>query len=73
MPDMDGYALLDAIRKRPKWAKLPAIAITGYGRQEVDRAMQRGFDAYLVKPISLDELKKVVESLRGPARESGTR
>jgi two-component system, chemotaxis family, CheB/CheR fusion protein len=72
MPDMDGYALLGEVRKRPEWAKLPAVAITGYGRHEVDHAVQRGFDAFLAKPVSLDDLKKVIESLRETARTSGT-
>jgi two-component system, chemotaxis family, CheB/CheR fusion protein len=69
---MDGYALLGELRKRPEWAKLPAIAITGYGRQEVDHAVQSGFDAFLAKPVSLDDLKKVIESLRETARTPGT-
>jgi PAS domain S-box-containing protein len=53
MPEMDGYALLQAIRSLPsKCANVPAIALTAYA-QEVDQqqAIAVGFQAHLAKPI----------------------
>ena len=56
-------------------AELPAatlVALSGYsGGEYRARAREAGFDAYLVKPVELDELRAVLGSL---ARErEGTR
>ncbi|MNR14537.1 Chemotaxis protein CheY [compost metagenome] len=57
MPDMDGHELMRQIRKDSLNQKTPAIALTGYGREEdVARAAQSGFDRHLSKPISLEAL-----------------
>ncbi len=66
MPGMDGYALMEALRANGRTAKLPAIALTGFGRsQDVKRAIAAGFDAHLAKPIEMQELLLVVERLAG--------
>lgn len=64
MPGMDGYALVRALRGQPAYAKLPAIALTGFGRvADEDRALEAGFDAHLVKPFRLDQLLAVLARL----------
>ena len=52
LPGMDGYAVLDAIRKDPVLAPTRVIAVTAYAMVG-DRAyaMSAGFDGYLAKPI----------------------
>ena len=60
LPAMDGYDL--AVRLRQ--AGIPAlrlIALSGYG-QAADRArsQQAGFDAHLLKPVAIDDLKRVI-------------
>jgi CheY-like chemotaxis protein len=40
------------------------VAVTGYGHDEDRRrALEAGFDAHLVKPVDLDELRAVIERL----------
>jgi two-component system CheB/CheR fusion protein len=57
MPEMSGYELIGALRKAPRTAKIPAIALTGFGRaQDAAQALQAGFNAHLGKPVSLDSL-----------------
>ncbi|KAF1047406.1 MAG: Sensor protein EvgS [Xylophilus sp.] len=61
LPDMSGFEVARAIRAHPLGAELLLIAATGWG-QENDRRMAReaGFDAHLVKPLDVDELKKLI-------------
>jgi two-component system, chemotaxis family, CheB/CheR fusion protein len=66
MPDMDGYELMRRLRRLDSpVAKLPAIALTGFGRQTDERrAREAGFDAHLPKPASLDALTALMTDLR---------
>ncbi len=65
MAGMDGFALIQKIRRRAALRKLPAIALSGYGRQaDVDRALQMGFSAHLAKPATLAQVRQVVASLK---------
>lgn len=66
MPVMDGYALMQEIRRRHPDLRIPAIALTGYGSKEhVDKAMQAGFATHLNKPIPLDALVETVTRTLG--------
>jgi len=65
MPDMDGHMFIEQLRKQEKYAKLPAIAVSGMGRpQDIERAREAGFSAHLSKPVSLSLLIKKIEELR---------
>ena len=64
LPVMDGYEL--ATRLREKWSDVKLVAITGYGQEsDRERARRAGFDAHLTKPVNVDALVKLVETLRG--------
>ena len=64
LPDMDGYALAQAIRSEPALAHTRLIALSGYAQnQDRARAEQAGFDAHLVKPADLQELERVISSV----------
>jgi len=55
LPVMDGYELARRLRGMLNGARL--IAVTGYGQQgDRERSRVAGFDAHLVKPVSLDVL-----------------
>jgi two-component system CheB/CheR fusion protein len=57
MPEMNGYELIAQMRKSPRTARVPAIALTGFGReQDIAKAMEAGFDAHISKPVSLRAL-----------------
>ena len=63
LPVMDGYELAAELR-----ARLPAaprlIALTGYGQeQDQQRVAVAGFDRYLIKPIAVDALYRVIDEL----------
>jgi len=61
MPDMDGHAVLEALRGDMALADIPFVFVTALGeRVEVRRGMLEGADDYLSKPFSADELLAVV-------------
>ena len=54
LPGMDGFALIAELRRSSSARQPYAIALSGYGQEEDRaRALDAGFDAYLVKPVSL--------------------
>jgi two-component system CheB/CheR fusion protein len=64
MPEMDGYALLRAARAMPRCAALPAVAVTGLGRdQDIAQAREAGFMAHLGKPLSIARLLAIIPEL----------
>jgi CHASE3 domain sensor protein/CheY-like chemotaxis protein/two-component sensor histidine kinase len=63
MPDEDGLTLLERIRKLPASAggETPAIALTAYVRREdSERLLGGGFQAYLTKPVEPVELVNAI-------------
>jgi two-component system CheB/CheR fusion protein len=67
MPDMDGYGLLREVRRLPRYATLPAVAVTGLGReQDIAAAREAGFSAHLGKPLSVDRLLNIIPGLLQP-------
>jgi CheY-like chemotaxis protein len=59
LPRLDGYELARRLRQRGVATRL--VALTGYGRTEdKQRAQEAGFDAHLVKPVTLDELQRAL-------------
>ena len=72
MPGMDGYQLIAALRKRPRTAGLRAIALSGHGRQQdVERALQSGFDAHVGKPFDFAHMRTTMASVLAGAPIAG--
>ena len=66
MPDEDGYSLLRQLRQLApeRGGRLPAIALTSYGRMEDRvRVLGAGFQAHVTKPVEAEELVTVIASL----------
>ena len=64
LPGMDGYQLLAALRRLPRLAQVPAVAISGYAMEEDrERALKAGFAAHLPKPIDIDRLFALIQQL----------
>jgi PAS domain S-box-containing protein len=69
MPEMDGYALMRAVRLRApeRGGLIPAAALTAYARAEDRlRALRAGYQVHVAKPIEPGELAAVVANLAGP-------
>ena len=63
MPHLNGYEAARRIRESSDRGEVKIVALTGWG-QETDRqrSFEAGCDAHLVKPVSLDDLNKVLSS-----------
>ena len=57
MPEMDGYAVLEALRAHPETISTPFIFLTAKGdRKDLRAGMTLGADDYLSKPVTTAEL-----------------
>jgi CheY-like chemotaxis protein len=61
LPGLDGYSVARQLREELGIDKMVLIAVSGYGQEEdQERAKSAGFDAYLIKPISLKDLETLL-------------
>ena len=57
MPRLDGFEVLDWIRKNPDWRALPVIVLTdSYFGADIQRAYALGANSFLTKPDEYQEL-----------------
>jgi len=64
MPEMDGFELLERLRKVPNYYGIPIMMLTSMGREEdIARGFQLGADDYMVKPFSPVEVLARVRRL----------
>jgi DNA-binding NarL/FixJ family response regulator len=63
MPEMDGYALIENIRKNPRTSWIPVLFLSARGQsQDRIKGLNLGADVYMVKPFEPEELVAQVES-----------
>jgi len=69
LPDMEGTELLTQMKQTiPKMIK---VIITGYPSiQNAVEALNKGADAYIIKPLDIDNALSVIENLLEKQRES---
>lgn len=68
MPEEDGYMLIERVRALPasEGGRTPAVALTAYARSEDrTRALRKGFNHHVAKPVDAQELLAVVANLMG--------
>lgn len=61
MPEVSGLDMVEFLRRRPDTKDLPIVMLSSETADVmVDRAMQLGADAYVTKPVTLEELEKAM-------------
>jgi DNA-binding response OmpR family regulator len=61
MPEVSGIDMLEYVRKKPEFDSLPILMLSSeHTDRQVDEALGKGADAYVMKPAMLDELEKGV-------------
>lgn len=62
MPDVSGMDFLEFLRKRSDYADLPVVMLsTEAADVQVDLALEMGADAYVTKPVSLEEMSAAIQ------------
>ncbi len=63
MPELDGYGVLNVLRRDPQTAAIPIIFLTAKGeRAEIRQGMNLGADDYLIKPCAIEDLLEAISS-----------
>jgi DNA-binding response OmpR family regulator len=62
MPRMDGIEMIKRIRKSRPISGTPIIVMSAYGKRLIDDAIEAGADAFVEKPIDLDNLLATIKS-----------
>jgi len=71
MPGMDGFEVLERLRKTPSYATVPIMMLTSMGSEaDVVRGFELGADDYILKPFSPTELLARIRRLLGRGRDA---
>ena len=62
MPRMDGIEMIKRIRDSRPISKTPIIVMSAYGKRLINDAIEAGADAFVEKPIDLDNLLATIKS-----------
>jgi PAS domain S-box-containing protein len=66
MPDMDGFALAESIKRNPDWNAATVMMLTSSGqRGDAARCREIGVSAYLTKPVQQTELLDAILTALG--------
>jgi CheY-like chemotaxis protein len=61
MPGMDGFTVARTMRSQPELRDIRVVALTGFGqRDDRRRTREAGFDDHLVKPVSPEDLQRLL-------------
>lgn len=63
MPRMDGFEVLESLKKSEQYKKIPIIVLTTSEReQDIKKAYNLGCNSYIVKPVNFENfIKSVIE------------
>ena len=68
MPKMDGYQMIDRVRRQPDLCAVAILTISSESKNEdAARAYEAGANLYMVKPVTPEELIEAVGLLAGAA------
>lgn len=73
MPELDGFRVARALRQLPEFAAVTLVAVSGYPDASHRRlATEAGFDEFLAKPYTIDELSAVLQRARSGRAQAVT-
>ncbi len=70
MPTVTGLDMLEFVRRRDQWENLPIIMLSSEAADiQVDTAMDLGADAYVFKPVTIEELEAALQMAESKRKE----
>jgi DNA-binding response OmpR family regulator len=64
MPNVDGYATIESVKKNEKLTNCKVIFLSAKNKEnDIEKGMQLGADAYMTKPFSIKKLVDQVNEL----------
>ncbi len=61
MPEVSGLDMIEFLRRRPESKELPIVMLSSESTDVVvDKALSLGADAYIMKPVTVEELEKAM-------------
>jgi len=64
LPGMDGYEALEILKSDPDTSDIPVVALSANAMaKDIDRGRASGFCYYLTKPLNLQQLIEVLNTL----------
>lgn len=72
MPIMNGWQVLEQIRKEPRTCHIPFVFFTAFSEKpQMQKGLELGANGYIVKPFFSEELLQTVQNMM--ARPTGVR
>jgi len=69
MPEVSGIDFLEFVRMRPELKGLPVVMLSSETTDvQVDEALRKGANAFVFKPVTLEELEAAVKKAMGATR-----
>lgn len=66
LPRMNGFEVLDAIKEDPDLRRIPVVVLTtSQAEQDIIRSYNLYANAYVNKPVDLEQFIKVIKSIEG--------
>jgi len=63
MPELSGFDMLQFIRSRSDWKKLPILIMSTESQDvRVEQSARLGADGYVFKPVDLEELESAIKT-----------
>lgn len=66
LPDINGYAVLAALKQDPATANIPVVAVSGDCPSRISQDSLFSFDKYMTKPIAIEPLYKTIDEFLQP-------
>jgi len=72
LPGLDGFEVLKALKSDSALNAIKVAAITGFDEeQQKERTKKAGFDAHLVKPVSMEQIAGLIAGMQTGAAGLG--
>jgi DNA-binding response OmpR family regulator len=73
LPDMDGFAVFDELKKTNKANTIPVIALTARAlNEDRDTLLKYGFDGFIPKPVDIDKLNETINKFLSISKNDHT-